>query len=975
MADTQHFHYGFTVEGHASNLFSLVEFKGQEELSSPYAFVVTLASADPGLAPAAFLNQPARLSIVCESSRGPDDDTGDANAAQDPNQRKRSDSTTAPSVTNTYSGVIFSFKYMLTLQGITFYQAVLTPSLRLLALTQHNQVFLGKSLPEIIKQVFAEALLTRYDLRLQNGYPPLEYVCQYNESSYNFLARLMEHHGLYYFFEETEQGEQLIITDTLAAHIPCLTPDLSFQPASGLDHTQAGHSVKKFVGKNRIVPSKVILKDYNPERPDLELMAEAVVDPAGSGTYYSYYDHFETQDQGAALARIRAEELLTGQERYSGVSSAPALRAGCLFTLSGHPYAGYNAPFLVTRVEHQGRNKAYKAAGMEERKGAGEQEPLFSNTFEAIPAARQFRPERNAQKTRIQGLLHATVDAEGDTQYAMIDDQGRYKIRLPFDLAGRPDGKASHWIRLAEPYAGAGHGMHFPLHKGSEVVLSFIDGDPDRPLIASAMFNGRNTNLVKDANRGLNSIKTAGNNQLVMGDKKGQEFIGLYSPFHHSSISLGSTKPGGGGSLDFKTEGASEWFVAGNENKCVVGTKNEAAVGICSEINVAAKTEVTAGFRTEYCFGPHFERTVGPGLEVGEESLSLFKEKEMGAYESVELRAGYAPDLVAKLENLKKYYHAMSIATAVGSVAASAVSESFTDEGCFSDDSSAVTDGVGYGGAALLTASAVVLAAAMAKLWNAIKDAQSVDEAWVSSVNLTEEGISIEACGGNLPPIIPANVPPQQPPPPATTQKLETGISLKVLKKDITGALENTSSLSFEEDTKVVLLANQEPPPAQQKRQLGKAAYLMLEGAEKGTLRVQDTVGVELHVDAANPDHDTVKLWHKGGSTCLCNTKQVQLAAPQGAQTVTLDDKQVLLAQGANNTITMKDDKIQVACTEFSIGTAFKVTASRVEIGGELSTTGSAVVKGDLTVEQSATIATNLNLTAHPRVKNPNAYW
>ena len=143
----------------------------------------------------------------------------------------------------------------------------------------------------------------------------------------------------------------------------------------------------------------------------------------------------------------------------------------------------------------------------------------------AIPADVQFRPKFNAKKPKFNGTLNAKIDAAGSGQYAELDEQGRYKVILPFDLSGRKDGKASTWLRMAQPYAGTDHGMHFPLHKGTEVLLNFMDGDPDRPFVTAAVPNPETPSVIGDINSTMSGIKSAGGNEFHMEDSDGHQRI------------------------------------------------------------------------------------------------------------------------------------------------------------------------------------------------------------------------------------------------------------------------------------------------------------------------------------------------------------------------------------------------------------------------------------------------------------------
>ena len=181
----------------------------------------------------------------------------------------------------------------------------------------------------------------------------------------------------------------------------------------------------------------------------------------------------------------------------------------------------------MTSIEHEGAAPSY----LTDRGEAEEQLPDYGNSFTAIPARVQFRPERVTPKSRFHGQINAVVDGETSGDYAELDDIGRYKIRLPFDREdSHGPGKASHWFHKAEPHAGTKEGMHFPLRQQTEVLLTFIDGDPDRPVISNAISNTATPNVVTDKNQTKNVMQTSSGNLMEWEDQAGTERIKFYTP-------------------------------------------------------------------------------------------------------------------------------------------------------------------------------------------------------------------------------------------------------------------------------------------------------------------------------------------------------------------------------------------------------------------------------------------------------------
>jgi type VI secretion system secreted protein VgrG len=598
--------FRFVSQALALETFAVVDFDGLEGFSKPYEFEITLVADDPEIDLASVLEQPAQFSIVRQEGDIP------------------------------FHGIVVRFDQLHAVNDYVFYRALLVPRLWWLNLTRHNQVFLDKAVPDIISEVLKDGDLdtSDFELRLQNDYPVWEYVCQYRETHLAFVSRWMEREGMYYFFEQTDSGEKMIITDTASAHTEMPQgKTMYYSTPTGLDEIYREEVIKDFVCSQNLLPKTLRLKDYNYRKPSLEIGGEATVDDRGRGEIYLYGHHFRTPDEGRALARVRAEEYKSGQQRFSGESTVPFLRTGYLFDLEDHYRDGFNQNYLAVEARHKGNQTGYLLSGIQEGLADLEEEPFYKNRFTAIASNVQYRPPRVTPKARCYGTMNAKVDAAGSGKYAELDEQGRYKVILPFDLSGRQDGKASTWLRMAQPYAGTDHGMHFPLHKGTEVLLTFIDGDPDRPIVAAAVPNPETPSQVTAGDQTMSKITTAGDNRIHMEDKEGQERILMHSPATQTFVRIGHPN-------DPATEGGDEsksleWeddhafykgqsdphFTAGptEENP---GIKLSAPLGLF-EISAQAKNEAIIGEAIEFFGGAKFEVVVGNELKfiLGGEEL------------------------------------------------------------------------------------------------------------------------------------------------------------------------------------------------------------------------------------------------------------------------------------------------------------------------------------------------------------------
>jgi type VI secretion system VgrG family protein len=498
--------------------FGVVNFKGQEGLSQCHRFDINLVSKSSGIDLDLMLTQEVGL-LINREGRHP----------------------------VAFHGILTSFEQLHQAHGFTFYRACLRPKLWYLNLIQHNRVFLNKTLTQIIEEIFQDLfpVVLTYEFRLQGDYSqPYEYVCQYQESHFNFLSRWLEREGLYYFFELTDIGEKLVITDTQLSHtdIPQETV-LRYREPSGLIEGPWREIVHLFNGRSVPVAKTVRVKDYDYRKPSMDLSGQGVIHPGAQWEVYYYGDHFRTPEEGDRLARIRAEELRCQQKTFSGKSTSPYLRPGFKFKLSDHYQNSFNTDYLITSVTHEGSQAGYLVSGLKTDPGDAKEGLYYRNSFAAIPVDQPFRPPRLAVKPKFHGVISAKIDAEGSGQYAELDGWGRYKVLLPFDLSGRKDGKASTWLRLAQSFVGDNHGMHFPLHKGTEVLLTFVDGDPDRPIIASAIPNIDHPSVVNSDSATRSGFRTASGAGLVIEDLEGKEKMVIRAGDGRSQITMGRGSP------------------------------------------------------------------------------------------------------------------------------------------------------------------------------------------------------------------------------------------------------------------------------------------------------------------------------------------------------------------------------------------------------------------------------------------------
>jgi type VI secretion system secreted protein VgrG len=391
------------------------------------------------------------------------------------------------------------------------YEVVLVPTMWLLTISSVSRIYQGMSVKDMANDILTRHKLgpSHFDLRLSGD--PRDFVIQYHESDWDFLQRWFEHEGCFYWFEHSADGEKLVVAESNSdATMLSGESFVSYRDEAGLSRTKA--SVMEWRRVQERIPARVVLKDYNYQKPSLAILGRADVDTKlGFGTFFEYGDDCDTPSAATALAKRRAERFLTTQRTYHGVTDSGLFHVGHSFDLIEHPDDAQNREYLITAIEHS-------VGPLDDGPNGGQGRLGYRARFEAIPLSVQFRPERRTPWPSIHGVMHGHIDSDTTGKFSTLDSQGRYKVRFPFDSSGKSGDKSSTWIRLVQPYAGSGYGSHHPLHRGTEVVIAFLDGNPDRPIILGAVPNAQTPGPSAAANASQSSVKTASGIHLILDD-------------------------------------------------------------------------------------------------------------------------------------------------------------------------------------------------------------------------------------------------------------------------------------------------------------------------------------------------------------------------------------------------------------------------------------------------------------------------
>ncbi len=513
----------FTFELDQADLanFQVVRFEGDEAVSQLFRFDITLVSDSPDIDLDRVLNACATLRLWSHEH-----------------------SWSVP-----YHGMLSEFEQLGQVDNYCFYRATLVPRMWRLGLTLLNDVYLNEQrIPEVIRSILERNSLRGPDVRItvknESAYRQRSFICQYQETDLNFISRWMEHEGLYYFFDHddgTASGEVLRITDYKEAQ-PGDTLSLRYTPPENVQTDHQDNCLTAFTCRKTHVPAKVLVQDFNFRKASLgdNLKSEHAVANGQTGHFMYYGDNLRTEPDARSLAQVRAEELAGRHTVFSGEAPAIGVRSGQFLQVSHHFRNDFNTSYWVNRVHHKGSQTGVILAGQNTRYNEGEQGSFYQCSFDAIAAGQQFRAPRVTPKPVISGVLNAIIDAEGDGDFAELNEYGQYKVQLMYDYSSKSANKGSSWLRMLTPYAGKKEGMHFPLLKGTEVLIGFIGGDPDQPIIMGAAPNSETPNIVRDINALCNGIRTNGGNLMNMVDKPGKEVVTLYSPAKTSCIYIGT---------------------------------------------------------------------------------------------------------------------------------------------------------------------------------------------------------------------------------------------------------------------------------------------------------------------------------------------------------------------------------------------------------------------------------------------------
>jgi type VI secretion system secreted protein VgrG len=514
----------------------------------------------------------------------------------------------------------------------------------------------NKTVPEIAMQIFQELGFRDFRNALQSTYERLDVALQYRETDFNFISRLLEREGMFYFFEHEQGKHTLVIADQPAAH-PVLpgTPGLSYRPGDG----SGGDVITRFASRREWRPGKYTMNDYNFETPstNLEVTSASAVEVGGNRRYelYEYPGDYGKKAQGESLARIRLQEVESVSQVVSGTSSCRAMATGYRFTLMGHDRQELNQAYVITNVHHE----AKVANGA----NAGDME-TYTNEFMAIPHSVPFRPLRLTPQPVVRGPETGTVvGPKGEEIF--VDQYGRIKVQFHWDRNGKRDENSSGWIRVAQPWAGKQWGTLFIPRGGDEVLVEFMHGDLHRPVVIGSLYNGddRPPNPLP-AGQTMTTIKSnstrggGGSNELRFEDKKGSEEIFFHGQKNWRTVvehdqyeTIGNNKTVEVGGNRTETIGKAQTVTVGAASQVTVGAAMNETIGSDKQVQVSGTVSEAVGRDLRLTIGNDGRLTIGKNfiLSAGNGiTVEAQKTVSISAVDELTLKCGQAAIILKK---------------------------------------------------------------------------------------------------------------------------------------------------------------------------------------------------------------------------------------------------------------------------------------------------------------------------------------
>ncbi len=587
-------HFTLSLEG-VEHDFKVLEFRGREAISQPYRFDLELVSERPDLDLESLLHRPAFLAFAPDGSG--------------------------------VHGLVHQAAQGESGKRLTRYRLTLVPQLAYLAHRTNQRIFQHLTVPQIIAQVLEEHGIQADAYRFGLGpvvYPPREYCVQYDETDLHFIQRLCEEEGIHYHFQHGASGHVLVFGDDQTV-FPGLAAT-AYQQDSGLVADQP--VIKRFGLRLETRTSRVTRRDYDFEKPRLTMEAAFHSDFQPDLEDYDYPGRFTERARGKHLSQRALERHRHDYELAEGESDQPKLVSGHFLPLTEHPRSDWNQLWLLTEVLHEGKQPQVLEEAVTSHVDSGDGFVQgYRNRFSATPWAIPFRPALCHPKPKVLGSQTAVVTGPAGEEIH-CDEYGRVKVQFHWDRHGQADDKTSCWLRVSSSWAGDRYGGIAIPRVGMEVLVTFLEGDPDQPLVTGCLYHKEHqvpydlpANKTRTVFKTLSSPGGGGYNELRIEDRKGAEQIYIHAQRdwdenieHDQKIRVGHERHDTVEANSYSEFRAEEHRTTHADRKTEIRANDHLTVGNSQHLKIGTGQFIEAGNEIHYYAGSKV--VIDAGMEL-----------------------------------------------------------------------------------------------------------------------------------------------------------------------------------------------------------------------------------------------------------------------------------------------------------------------------------------------------------------------
>ncbi|WP_409318977.1 type VI secretion system tip protein TssI/VgrG [Pseudomonas sp. KCJK9016] len=609
MLDANAIHISFSIEGASADL-QVLSFTGREALNEPFRFDLELVSARPDLKLEELLHKPGCLTFGA---------TGEGKI----------------------HGLVYRIEQGDSGKTLTRYSLSLVPQLAYLRHNHDQQIFQHLSVPKIIAQVLEDRgiLADAYSFQLNAEYPEREYCVQYDESDLHFIQRLCEEEGIHFHFQHSSNGHKLVFGDDQTVFRK-LKP-VNYQQDSGMSADKP--VIKRFNLRLETRTSRVSRRDYDFEKPKILPEGAAKSTFAPDLEDYDYPARFTTRERGKFLSTRALERHRSDYKLAEGQGDEPTLTTGHFLTLAEHPRAEWNDLWLLLEIFHEGKQPQVLGENVtsDVTDSKSDFHQGYRNSFVATPWDAHYRPALEHPKPKVLGSQTAIVTGPAGEEIH-CDQYGRVKVQFHWDREGQADDKTTCWLRVASGWAGAAYGGIAIPRIGMEVLVTFLEGDPDQPLVTGCLYHKENVvpydlpaNKTRSTFKTLSSPGGKGYNEFRIEDKKGVEQIYIHAQRdwdenieHDQKIRVGNERHDtveANTLSEFKVE---EHRITHLDRKSEMRANDHLTVGVTQHVKVGTGQFVEAGTEIHYHAGEKV--VIEGGMELTAKAGGSFVKVDAG---------------------------------------------------------------------------------------------------------------------------------------------------------------------------------------------------------------------------------------------------------------------------------------------------------------------------------------------------------